>query len=60
MEEVKILKIHDKDIICKIKRVKSKRNLSFILSYGQLRISCSPIYSITRIKEILEENISKN
>ena len=60
MDVITILKIHGKDIICKIKRLKSKRNLSYILSYGHLRITCGTSYSQKKIIELIESSISPN
>ena len=54
MEVVKKLKIHGKWIICKIKRSKSKRGFSSILSYGHLRIVCGEFYSESKIVSTLE------
>ena len=60
MEEVTKIKIHGKDIICKIKKIQGKRGLTYILSYGHLRITCPPSYSIKTIIDVLEKNMSKD
>ena len=54
MEVVTKLKIHNKWIICKIKKSKSKRSLSSTLSYGHLRIVCGDYFNEARIVSTLE------
>ena len=58
MEVVKRLKIHNKSIICKIKKSKTRRSLSSTLSYGHLRIVCSDCFNESRLISTLESMYS--
>ena len=59
MEEIRVINIHGKDIVCYLEP-RSFTRLHFFYSYGEIIVSYPPHYNLERLKTDLENAFSKN